>query len=198
MNVVVSAHSIAMDAHIIKGRLEAEGIPAYLQDDQYITMDWLLSNALGGVKVCVPSEYEEAALQVLQDTEDNDYQLSQLDDSFTPEQAESYLPEEPLLCPACHSDNISRLGWSRKISLVMLIFTHFPLPFTKRHYECNDCGKVFKPESSKYSTLSKVVITVLCILLAIIMMLTLTSPSFFQASYLERANGGDLMMTFDE
>ena len=54
MSAVVSVHTVAMDAYIIKGRLEAEGIPAFLSDDQYITMDWSLSLALGGVKVMVP------------------------------------------------------------------------------------------------------------------------------------------------
>lgn len=56
-NSIVSVHTIAMDAHIIKRRLEAEGIPAYLTDDQYITMDWMFSQALGGVKVRAPNAY---------------------------------------------------------------------------------------------------------------------------------------------
>src|SRR5262245_3733301 len=41
------------EAHALKMRLEAAGIPAYLADAELVAMDWLLSNAVGGVKVQV-------------------------------------------------------------------------------------------------------------------------------------------------
>ncbi len=54
-------------AHILRSRLEAEGIHVFLADEETITMDWLLSNAIDGVKVQVPSKDVERARQVLAD-----------------------------------------------------------------------------------------------------------------------------------
>jgi len=37
-------------AHIVKGRLEAEGIYVYLANEHHIWAKWTISNALGGVE----------------------------------------------------------------------------------------------------------------------------------------------------
>ena len=39
------------DAVVIKGKLEAEGIPVFLRDEATINSDPLISAALGGVKL---------------------------------------------------------------------------------------------------------------------------------------------------
>ena len=57
------------DLHIgllAKSRLESEGIPVTLQDENIVSMDWLYSDAIGGVKLTVPSEYAEEALALLE------------------------------------------------------------------------------------------------------------------------------------
>src|SRR5947207_2122739 len=54
--VTVAALSTSPQAHACKLRLEAGGVRAYLADDNLIAMDWLLSNAIGGVKVQVAAE----------------------------------------------------------------------------------------------------------------------------------------------
>ena len=41
---------------LLKGKLEADGIPAVLKDQETIVMDWMLSNALGGIKLIVPPD----------------------------------------------------------------------------------------------------------------------------------------------
>jgi hypothetical protein len=51
--VTVASFSTSPQAHACKLRLEAAGVRAYLADDNLIAMDWLLSNAIGGVKVQV-------------------------------------------------------------------------------------------------------------------------------------------------
>lgn len=183
MNVVVSTHTIAIDAHIVRGRLEAEGIPAFIQDDQYITMDWTLSLALGGVKVRVPSEYKEAALQVLQNTEDDTYQLSQMGDApVNNDQGETYLPEETLYCPACNSDKISQLDLLRRFSLTLLFVIGSPLAFSKRFYVCDDCDHVFAPDSSDYSLFTRVTVALASILLAMLTVFTFVANDFQKPS----------------
>jgi hypothetical protein len=41
-------------------------ITAYIRDENLITLDWLYSNAVGGVKVDVSDEDYEPALQILE------------------------------------------------------------------------------------------------------------------------------------
>jgi hypothetical protein len=47
----VATFSKPEEAHLFRTRLEAAGIPAYVQDEHLIQMDWLYSNAIGGVRV---------------------------------------------------------------------------------------------------------------------------------------------------
>ncbi|MFA9460831.1 DUF4870 domain-containing protein [Thiohalorhabdus methylotrophus] len=52
-------------AHIAKGRLEAEGIPARLADDHLVQTDWLYGAALGGIKIQVPEAHAARARSIL-------------------------------------------------------------------------------------------------------------------------------------
>src|SRR5437016_5197823 len=52
-------------ADLLKCRLEAFGIPAFLSDDATAQMNWLYTNAIGGVGVQVADEDYEAAKEVL-------------------------------------------------------------------------------------------------------------------------------------
>jgi hypothetical protein len=63
--VTLTKCSLPPQAHAIRVRLESEGIPVFLFDEFTITMDWLLSNAIGGVKVQVPEPYLERARAIL-------------------------------------------------------------------------------------------------------------------------------------
>ena len=54
------------EALLAKGSLESAGIEAFLVDDNMVRMDWFISNLVGGIKLCVRQEDEEAALAALQ------------------------------------------------------------------------------------------------------------------------------------
>ena len=54
-----------VDAHIALGRLQAEGIPASLADENLIQTDWLYSPMLGGIKLQVPLTFASAARRIL-------------------------------------------------------------------------------------------------------------------------------------
>jgi len=51
---------------MLRMRLGAAGLSAYVQDENLIQMDWLLSNAVGGVRVQVEDEDVAAALNFLE------------------------------------------------------------------------------------------------------------------------------------
>jgi hypothetical protein len=56
-------------AHLLRMRLEGCGIAAHVRDENMVTLDWLASIAVGGVKVDVADEDYEAALAVLAEDE---------------------------------------------------------------------------------------------------------------------------------
>ncbi len=68
--------------HIIKGRLESEGIECFIKDELTIQANPLISNAVGGVKLQVKEEDVEAALKIL---DSEGYQRYQ-DDTVNPYQ----------------------------------------------------------------------------------------------------------------
>lgn len=52
-------------AHIALGRLKEEFINCYLQDEYTVTIDPLLSNAIGGIKLMVAETQAQRALDIL-------------------------------------------------------------------------------------------------------------------------------------
>lgn len=53
------------NAHIALGRLDADGVDAYLQDANFVQTDWLYAIALGGIKVQVEKKDVERAREIL-------------------------------------------------------------------------------------------------------------------------------------
>ena len=56
-------------ANIVLGKLQDSGINCHLKDEFTITIDPLLSPALGGIKVMVAQSQVERALELLEETE---------------------------------------------------------------------------------------------------------------------------------
>ena len=63
--VTVAAFTTPLQAELVRGRLEDDGVTALVFDDEMVTADWTMSNAIGGVKVRVPESEAERALAVL-------------------------------------------------------------------------------------------------------------------------------------
>jgi len=61
----IATFSKPEDAHLLRMRLNAGGIEAFVQDENMVQMDWLLSNAVGGVRVQVADEDAKAARDYL-------------------------------------------------------------------------------------------------------------------------------------
>lgn len=67
----IAAFSKPIDAQLLVARLGGSGITAYMRDENMITLDWLVSNAIGGVKVDVGDEDFERALEVMNEETDS-------------------------------------------------------------------------------------------------------------------------------
>jgi hypothetical protein len=61
----LAAFSKPIDAHLLIARLKGNGITAFARDENVVTLDWLMSNAIGGVKVDVADEDYERAVAVM-------------------------------------------------------------------------------------------------------------------------------------
>lgn len=66
----------AIEAHILQGRLEAEGIPAVLADENLIQVNDLLNVAVGGVRIRVPSARAAEATAIVEAIRRGDFALA--------------------------------------------------------------------------------------------------------------------------
>ena len=64
--ITVASYSKVEDAYLAASLLESCEIPVIVKDAETVQMYWLYSNAIGGVKVQVPSEYLEEARKILE------------------------------------------------------------------------------------------------------------------------------------
>jgi hypothetical protein len=117
-------------AELARSRLEAEGIEAVLLDRNLVAQDWLVSNAIGGVRLQVPAEEAARAREIL--AEDGTADLAATFEGSLP-------PAKDEVCPSCGSERVrgSRLATRTKaLSLLLSI----PFVLWSRRTRCLDCG----------------------------------------------------------
>ena len=110
------------DVQILKGKLESEGIPVFLRDENTLNSDPLISQAIGGVKLLVYSQDKERALEIY-----NEVRAYALDEN-----------DNPITCPNCKASK-SEVYYNRK----GVFYKLFPF-FEKRKYKCLNCGMITK------------------------------------------------------
>ncbi len=55
------------EAFVLRSMLEASEIPCFIPDENTAQMDWVLTNAIGGIRVQVPEEFKDKAKSVVSD-----------------------------------------------------------------------------------------------------------------------------------
>ncbi len=63
--VIINSYNNYVDAHIARGVLEEEGINCWLKDEHTVTIDPILTNAVGGIKIMVHKDQAERAWDIL-------------------------------------------------------------------------------------------------------------------------------------
>lgn len=121
---LLASFEYVADVQIIKGKLESEGIPVFLRDENTLNSDPIISNAIGGVKLQVYAKDKDKALAVY-----NEIRAYAIDDNGN-----------PITCPNCKAQK-SESYYERKSIFHKL----FPF-FEKRKYKCLSCGIITKPE----------------------------------------------------
>lgn len=128
---IIATYQYSTEAQIIKGRLEADGIQAFLSDNLTIDTDPLVSNAIGGVKLKVFTEDALKAQHILSTI--NNYSID--DDGNT------------ISCPNCDSKNISLFSTIKDIKsffsfIFGMLFSVLPM-YTRHKYKCENCNTEF-------------------------------------------------------
>jgi hypothetical protein len=124
----------AMDAHILKAAIEAEGISCYLFDENIVTINPLYNITVGGIKLAVADADFVAASTLLTTIESRPY----LDDE-----------NNAVTCPSCHSTAIDmsvlalKSPWTIVSVLISLVSFIYPI-HSKRVNRCKDCQTEFK------------------------------------------------------
>ncbi|WP_026958774.1 DUF2007 domain-containing protein [Aliagarivorans taiwanensis] len=128
--VVVARFSFPHEAHIARSMLESEGVPAFVADEHTVNMQWLYSNAIGGVRLLAPTEHAKRAIELLQQDHS---------DALCEVLAEEY-PDTAEVCPDCGAIEIEPYTQGKKAAFVVFLLLGFPLFFYKHGLRCRRCG----------------------------------------------------------
>ena len=111
-------------AHLHLQQLEAEGIRAYLQDENTVTINPALSAAIGGIKLMVYDSQFSRAVEIINGIED--------------------VYRQSLPCPRCGALNIHSVTDTKKAvnwfsAIISSLLSNYAVP-VKTIYRCFTCG----------------------------------------------------------
>jgi len=115
------------EAIVVQGLLESAGIETVLVDDNTVRSIWFISNLVGGIKLCVREQDEEAALEVLGQPTPTSIEVDGVG---------SY--DQPA-CPQCRSLDISFQAVNRPVAYGSAA-PGVPIPLKRERWKCNQCG----------------------------------------------------------
>ena len=121
------------EALLAKGFLESGGVDSFLIDETTVRMDWMWSNLLGGVKLCVNQQDAESAAQILN---------QEIPEKFSLEGSEDF--EQPR-CPQCQSVNISYQDLDKSAAYGSVILLGVPIRLSCKRWTCQTCGYIWQP-----------------------------------------------------
>jgi len=117
-----------IDASLMLGRLEEAGIRCWLKDENTATINPILTNAIGGIKIMVAEEDIENAAEILHELKE--------------------IKRKSFACPHCGSHNIEYITSNRKttnvlISFLTWIFGSYAIG-VQQVWHCFDCKEEFE------------------------------------------------------
>ena len=115
------------EALLAKGALDSAEIESFLVDDNMIRMDWFWSNLIGGIKLCVKQEDAEAALDLLEQSIPEGFEV------------EGVGPYEQPRCPKCQSLDIAFEDLNQSVAWV-IAYVLAPIALHRKRWVCHSCG----------------------------------------------------------
>ena len=116
-------------------------------------MNWLYSNAIGGVGVRVKAADVERANEILQVALNPDHNIGVALNPDTIEGEPTSTDSEAdrgsdndseICCPKCGSENVYYEKFSRRLVFASWALLSVPLPFFKRKWKCQACEHLFR------------------------------------------------------
>lgn len=131
--ITLKVFDSAIEAHILRTKLESEQIDAFVFDEHSVGMNPLYGQALGGVKVKIKKEDSIRANEVLEEIDQLDY-TNDLD--------------EIIACPNCgskeyYSNYKSMKGTKGLLSILASVFFWVYPIYYKTVFKCKKCDEEF-------------------------------------------------------
>lgn len=135
--VILKTFDNYFSANITLTRLQDAGIHCYLKDEYTVTIDPILSNAIGGIKLAVDTADAAIAAKM----------LAQFDEEYT----------RSALCPACNKNEIMLVAKPGVTNFLTAMFTWLFSSYAvaaENIYQCQNCGyesKVLPENTAAYN-----------------------------------------------
>lgn len=136
--VTVGRYRDSPEAFVARVVLEDAGIECFLRDENTVGMNWLLSNAVGGMRLQVAAKDEAAAREVL---------TQPAPEKFETDSGEEFV--QPV-CPRCGSADIVANDPDRKV-LAMSMLIKVPIPHSRpsgEEWRCMACDCVWADDGA--------------------------------------------------
>jgi len=160
--VTIYSSNIPIDCHILKGRLETEGIHCFLFDENLISAHPFYAVAIGGVKLKIPSDEYAHCQKIIkllsQDKlidEAGEYQISDILNNEIDRQNEilsikskirngSALLDKSVFSNSKFIDSVEIDNKWDVLYLILSLLIWTPFFPIRKKYHCFDCGHDFK------------------------------------------------------
>ena len=126
--VILKSFTNYIDAHILLGRMQEEGIQCWLKDEHTTTLNAALTIATGGIQLMV-----------------NDSQMQRANDLLNEFDREG---KKVFVCPQCGSGNVEYINTMRKpvnwLSAAVTFFLGDVALMPEQRYHCFNCSNEFE------------------------------------------------------
>jgi hypothetical protein len=131
MLVTVARFLDPWEAHIVCGRLQADGILASVAFANHAIVNWPMAYALGGTAVQVPEDYLDQSRELLAAYHSGELGLDAPETRQVPEGH----------CPVCWSTDLQPvIRWHQRLLVVLLGFFGATFPTGSDEVKCGACG----------------------------------------------------------
>lgn len=148
--ITVASCSEPIEGHLLRTRLEDEGIRCFVADEHTVSANWFYSNAIGGMKLQVcEADLDEARdilISALEERESDDASVdwSEVNPDWTFDAETETASEEQYSCPNCDSTEVFYEKFSKQWVFLSILLLGIPLPFLSREWSCRSCGETWK------------------------------------------------------
>ena len=132
--VMIRRYQNLPDAWLSKSILDSSGIESFLVDENLVGIDWMYSNAVGGIKLLVRSEDAETARKLLEQDTPEKFQVDGIGEYQQPR------------CTRCRSLDVGFNELNKRIAYGGMLFAGVPIPIRNEHWKCHSCGNEWEDD----------------------------------------------------